>query len=129
MRCARMGESPMARFKRLLNFTVFLAIALATQSWLITNAQTPDSKPRPTASITGRVTIGEKPAPGMLVVVSTVNSFQTPVGQSLSDAEGKYRINGLLPGQIIITAAAPTYVLPAQIMYGMGRLVNLSTDE
>src|SRR5205823_14944440 len=47
----------------------------------------------------------------------------------MSDAEGKYRINGLTAGQLSVTAVAPTYVLPANPMYGLGRVINLSADE
>ncbi|HEX3145933.1 MAG TPA: carboxypeptidase regulatory-like domain-containing protein [Pyrinomonadaceae bacterium] len=116
--------------KRLLIFSLLFAIALSAQSWSITNAQTPDTKPRATASITGRVTIGDKPAPGVIVVATTLNYPQMLVAQALSDADGKYRLSGLAPGQINVSAAAPTFVMPTSPMsFNPGRVLSLSTDE
>lgn len=120
----------MACVKRLFNLSVFFAIALVAQSCLFTNAQTPDPKPRATASITGRVTIGEKPAPGVIVAASTVSFPQTIVGQAVADTEGKYRIAGLIPGPISVSAVAPTFVMPAAPMMSLpGRTLTLSADE
>lgn len=119
----------MQSVKRLLAFSLFLAIGFVAQSRLNTNAQTPDNKPRPSSSISGRVTIGEKPAPGVTVAAITVNYPQTILGQAVTDAEGKYRINGLAPGQANVSAVAPTMVMPASNAYIPGRTVNLSADE
>ena len=116
--------------KRLFILSLVFAIALVTQSWSITNAQTPDTKPRPTVSVTGRVTIGEKPAPGVTVAATTLIFPQMLVAQTISDADGKYRLSGLTPGQINVSAVAPTFVLPTSpLSYTSGRVLNLSTDE
>src|SRR5437764_1419767 len=122
------GGSPMASLKRFLWFSLILATAVVAHSLSRVYSQTPDAKPKATSSITGRVMIGEKPAPGVLVAANLINS-QAVVAQVTSDAEGKYRINGLAAGQLSVTAVAPTYVLPANPMYGQGRVVNLSADE
>jgi protocatechuate 3,4-dioxygenase beta subunit len=123
------GEPPMACVKRLFNLSVFLTIALVAQCWLITNAQTPDTKPKATASITGRVTIGEKPAPGVIVIANLLSSSQTLVAQTTTDAEGKYRLHGLTPTGVTIGVYAPTYVVPSAPMFAQGRMVLLSADE
>src|SRR5215470_875942 len=114
-------------FRRLC-FSSLLLITTATLAAPILSAQTPDAKTKPSGSISGRVTIGDKPAPGILVVVSGVNS-QNAIGQATSDAEGNYRISGLSSGQVNVTPVAPVYVVPANSMYGQGRVVNLSTNE
>jgi protocatechuate 3,4-dioxygenase beta subunit len=119
----------MACVKRLFNLSTFFAIALVAQLSFITTAQTPDSKPKPTASITGRVTIGEKPAPGVIVAAATMSYPQTLLGQTVSDGEGKYRIAGLVPGQITVSAVAPTMVMPSTPIPVSGRILNLSADE
>jgi protocatechuate 3,4-dioxygenase beta subunit len=119
----------MACVKHLFDFTVFFAIALVAPSWFVTNAQTPDPKPKATASITGRVTIGEKPAPGVIVAAATATFPQTLLAQTVSDGEGKYRMTGLIPGPITVSAVAPTYVMPASPMPMPGRILNLSADE
>jgi protocatechuate 3,4-dioxygenase beta subunit len=119
----------MACVKRLFNFTLLMAIAFVASLCFIAKAQTADSKPKATASITGRVTIGEKPAPGVTVAVGTMTFPQVLVGQTVSDGEGKYRISGLIPGQISVSAVAPTFVVPASPLSGPGRILNLSADE
>jgi protocatechuate 3,4-dioxygenase beta subunit len=114
------------RFCLSLPFSVLLLFLF----WAITIAQTADPKPRPSAAVSGRVTIGDKPAPGIIVVISSNNS-QTLIAQATSDAEGKYRIGGLPPGQVTIGTFAPTYFVPANtmLMPGAGRVLNLSADE
>ena len=119
----------MACIKRLFNLSMFFTIALVAASWLVINAQTPDSKSKATASIAGRVTIGDQPAPGVTVVVTNINSPQMLIGQAVSDSEGKYRIAGLIPGQTSVSAVAPTYVMPVSPMFSSGRTLNLSADE
>ena len=119
----------MTSVKRLFNFSLLLFITLVAQAWLITNAQTPDNKPKATASIAGRVTIGDKPAPGVTVAVTNGTAAQMLIGQTVSDAEGKYRIAGLVPGQINVSAVAPTYVMPASSIFMPGQSFNLSADE
>jgi protocatechuate 3,4-dioxygenase beta subunit len=119
----------MTSVKRLFNCSLFLTIFLVAQSWLITNAQMPDNKPKATASIAGRVTIGDKPAPGVTVAVTNVTPPQMLIGQTVSDSEGKYRIAGLVPGQINVSAVAPTYVVPVSPMFTSGQSFSLSADE
>lgn len=118
----------MVSVKRLFKFSLLLTIGVA-QSCVTSNAQTPDNKPKATASIAGRVTIGDKPAPGVTVTASTPTFPQTLVGQTVSDAEGKYRISGLMPGQANVSAVAPTFVLPVTSSFLSGRTLNLSADE
>jgi protocatechuate 3,4-dioxygenase beta subunit len=91
-------------------------------------AQTPDAKSKATGSVSGRVTIGDKPAPGILITAAGVNqsSFNA---QATSDADGHYRIGGLAAGQIAITPAAPLYVLPSNPMSGSGKVLTLSSGE
>jgi hypothetical protein len=119
----------MTSVKRLCNCSLFLTIILLAQSWLITNAQTVDNKPKATASVAGRVTIGDKPAPGVTVAVTNVTPPQMLIGQAVSDPEGKYRIAGLIPGQINVSAVAPTYVMPVSPMFMTGKTLSLSADE
>jgi hypothetical protein len=91
-------------------------------------AQTPETKTKPTGSISGRVTIGEKPAPGITVVASAPSS-STPMVQTTSDADGNYRIGGLAAGAISVTPVAPVYVVPFAAMFGPGQAINLSANE
>ncbi|HJZ81558.1 MAG TPA: carboxypeptidase regulatory-like domain-containing protein [Pyrinomonadaceae bacterium] len=118
----------MARIKYWLSFRRLLFTSLLVISATSLSAQTPDVKPKPSGSISGRVTIGEKPAPGILIMVNGMNSAM-PAAQATSDADGNYRLAGLPAGQISVTPVAPVYVLPVNPMYGQGRVINLSTNE
>lgn len=112
------------RFRLILIIAPILAVSATKLS-----AQTPDVKTKPTGSVSGRLTIGEKPAPGILVVVGNVNSSMT-MAQTTSDADGNYRIGGLAAGSINVMPVAPVYVVPANAMFGQGgRVVNLSANE
>ena len=103
-------------------FTILIASATPFQG------QTPEAKSKPTSSISGRVSIGDKPAPGIIVTAST-QMFSSPVGQATSDAEGNYRINGLPAGQLNVSPQAPLYIAPGNSTYGQGKVINLSSNE
>ncbi len=118
----------MVSIKRRLCFCSLQVFALLIASASALYAQTPDTKSKPTGSISGRVTIGDKPAPGIIVTASGQN-FSIVGGQATSDAEGNYRINGLPAGQINVSPIAPLYTVPSNSMYVQGRVVNLSTNE
>jgi protocatechuate 3,4-dioxygenase beta subunit len=118
----------MTKIEYSLRLAIVLAIFFVAQSSFTTSAQTADSKPKATASIAGRVTIGDKPAAGIIVAVNGINQ-QDLIAQATSDAEGKYRIGGLAPGQITVGTFAPTYVSPASPTFIGGRTLNLSADE
>jgi protocatechuate 3,4-dioxygenase beta subunit len=118
----------MTSIKRWLCFCSLQVFAILIASGTALHAQTPDAKSKPTGSISGRVTIGDKPAAGIVVIASSQNS-STAAGQATSDAEGNYRINGLASGQLIVTPMAPVYVVPFNPMSGQGPIINLSSNE
>jgi protocatechuate 3,4-dioxygenase beta subunit len=70
-----------------------------------------------TASISGRITIGSKPAAGIPVaLLSNTPSFQqAPVARTRTDEQGYYRLTGLPAGQFIVSPLAPSYVVPADV--------------
>src|SRR4051794_6785664 len=118
----------MSRIKRRLPPGKILIAVVLVVSATGLYGQTPEPKAKPNGSVSGRVSIGEKPAPGILIVVSSVNS-STAIAQTTSDADGNYRINGLASGQIGVAPVAPVFVVPASAMYGQGRVVNLAANE
>src|SRR4051794_35586063 len=89
---------PMNSGVRCFTFGFALAIVCLAQPPLVTRAQTTDSKPKGTASISGHVSIGDKPATGVTVVVVPSNSANSLLGQTVSDGDGAYRISALMPG-------------------------------
>src|SRR5262245_4542428 len=119
----------MARIKNRLCFCVLLLGSVIALTPTKLSGQTPDASAKPNGTISGRVTIGQKPAPGIPVVISPQYSG-APIGQAISDADGNYRVTGLAPGQINVAPAAPVYVLPSTPYSGQpGRTINLSANE
>src|SRR3989442_255884 len=116
----------MNHLTRFLAHVSILTVTLSCQSFA--NAQVPDVKTKGTGSISGRVTVGGKPAPGILVTVTTSNL--RAVAQATTDAEGNFRVNGLSAGQFQIMPFTPTYVLPPNNpMFGPGQTINVSSGE
>lgn len=117
----------MTRIKRPFGFGSIVISAILACSTILVFGQAPESKAKLTGSISGRVTSGEKPAPGIVVIATNQNS-QTQIGQAKSDAEGNYRIFGLPAGMVSLTPVAPVYV-PTNAVFGQGRIVNLAANE
>lgn len=69
----------MPALNRPLYRSLIVAIAiLATSSWNA-HGQTPEAKPKGTGSISGQVTLGDKPAPGVMVAAFADNINRRPV--------------------------------------------------
>jgi protocatechuate 3,4-dioxygenase beta subunit len=85
-----------------------------------------------TGSISGRITIGSKPAAGITVaLLSSGASFQQPpVSRTRTDEQGYYRFNGLQVGQFIVSPLAPSYVAPTDInQFRPGKAITLHEGE
>src|SRR5688572_13472944 len=75
---------------------------------LSAQGQTAPAGAKPTATISGKVTLNEKGAPDILVAAQLLDRpFQQPSARAKSDANGRYRLTGLPAGQYQITAIAP----------------------
>jgi protocatechuate 3,4-dioxygenase beta subunit len=101
---------------------------------LSAHAQTPPASAKPTATISGKVTVNEKGVPDILVAAQLLDRpFQQPAARAKSDANGRYRLTGLPAGQYQITAVAPT-LAPEQAgysgsMYRIGKTLVLAPGE
>ena len=113
----------LARAKKrslLLTSTVVLLILYSCDS----SAQTPSQAP--TASISGRVTIGGKGFAGVTVVAVTTNSSLSDnrtVAKATTDDDGKYQLTGLAAGQFTITPLAKAFVV------GRGQSMTVAEGE
>src|SRR6185312_4770570 len=81
------------------------------------------------SSVSGRITIHGKGAPGIAVTVrSQVNSEMPVVAfkplKAVTDADGNYRLTAIPPGSYQIFPVAPTYV-PSDLMMTGGRKILL----
>lgn len=104
----------------------------------ITFAQSrPEAKAdKPSGSISGRVTIGDKGAAG--IVVSAFGGdmrIRRAAGQTTTDSEGRYRLFGLLAAQYQVTTLAPAFtsaeprVMFSGFNYDSGKSVVLAANE
>jgi protocatechuate 3,4-dioxygenase beta subunit len=93
-------------------------------------AQTPASPP--TASVSGRVTIGGKAGAGITVVAEITDSpiENRTIAKSATDEEGNYRITGLPSGRFTITPLAKSFIVAAGDTFKQpGQTVNVAENE
>lgn len=96
-------------------------------------AQTPaKAAPKvPRGTVSGRVTIKEKPAPGVVVGLRKLASGMVssePLQKATTDQDGVYRITNVAPGSYDVLPSAPAYVLVDMNNY-RGKNVIVGEDE
>ncbi|HSE17133.1 MAG TPA: carboxypeptidase-like regulatory domain-containing protein [Pyrinomonadaceae bacterium] len=103
-------------------------LSLSTLLW----AQTPvrQSAKAPRASVSGRVTIKEKGAAGVVVALrkSDYLNPSEPFQSAKTDQDGYYRIANVAPGSYEISPSAPSYV-PADTNQPNRKSVLITEDE
>lgn len=113
------------------------ALLLGLAIWEPVRAQTNAPAGRPTGNgvITGRVSVGEKPAMGVVVGLMSGQTFSTSdtgaVIKATTDAEGRYRLNQVPAGSFRVAALAPGYVQANEggFVFEQGKAVNLREGE
>ena len=119
--------SSSGRFVSLLLLTLLsVAIPLRAQS-----PAKPASPKVPRGTVSGRVTIKDKPAPGVVVGLrkSLVSGpFLESFQKGTTDQEGNYRIANVAPGSYEVVPSAPAYVV-ADANFGRGKNVVVGEDE
>lgn len=85
------------------------------------------------SSISGKITVGGKPAKGVPVIARSADSSFAPKPASASastDDEGRFRLTGLSSGRYVVTPYEPTKVVPGRTQWDPGgKSVTLSEDE
>ena len=119
----------MTSHSRLLLPIIFAALAISTAI----DAQ-PNTKPKPTGSIGGRVTVSGKAAPEIEVVAILNNSPQRPAAHATTDNEGRYHLSGLAAGSYQVMPIAPTMVAAVntfdyRMYYGASKPIILNEAE
>lgn len=108
---------------------LFLIFAFATVPF----AQTPQPTPKDTsASVSGRVTIGGKPAAGITIAASSTTNFldTKTVARATSDEEGNYKLTGLSAGTFRIVPVAKSLAIgPDAKTRQLGQSVNVAEGE
>lgn len=93
-------------------------------------AQAPAQREAP-ASVTGRVTDGEKPVAGVAVTLLAADPSTRfrAVTRAKTDAEGRYRLSNVQPGRYQIMPFAPVYVVQGMGEWPPGKPLNLAAGE
>lgn len=118
-----------------LSYASRLALAATVLALSLTSAlaqQLPEQRERP-ASVTGVVTIDGRPAAGVPVWALGGKYLRDRHASSRTDAEGRYRLEGLQPGRYVIVAAKAGYVVPIgegpESLFPYGRAVTVDEGE
>ncbi|HEV2828734.1 MAG TPA: hypothetical protein VGW76_14140 [Pyrinomonadaceae bacterium] len=86
-----------------------------------------------TSSVSGRVTIHGKGAPGIIVALyrQRFSSQLSPPSKAVTDQDGNYRITGIPPGNWQVLTMTPTYVAPPDLMMNAapGKTLLLAEGE
>jgi hypothetical protein len=126
---------------RALKRSAILIILLAISVVSVIAQPQPQEAKEPTASITGRVTVGGKPISGVIITLTQSNpdSFKTMGGlfsprsmaKATTDEEGQYRLEKLAAARYLITPFAPALVLPSELnsTWPPGRTINLTDGQ
>jgi hypothetical protein len=83
------------------------------------------------SSVSGRITIHGKGAPGITVSVrsQTIPTQLTPPIRAITDQDGNYRLTGILPGTVQILPIAPVYVSADATIGPRGKTLLLAEGE
>lgn len=86
-----------------------------------------------TASITGRLTHKDQPLPGVIVTVEIARPSPGTLPETVSaktDADGRYRLTGLVAGNYVVSPRALAYAVPMDgSSFRPGKTVNLGEGE
>ena len=117
--------------------TLFALISLIAATAARAQSQPQEAK-EPTASITGRVTVGGKAAQGVIVTITrteggaagTIAGILGPksAAKTTTDEEGGYRFANLAAGRYLINPFAPALVAPSE-GWPPGKTVNVADGE
>lgn len=88
--------------------------------------------PSPTSNISGRVTEGDKGVAGISIVAAggaVRPGSIAAAARAVTDADGRYVLTGVAPGQYTLIIHAPAYVPPFDTRFGPGKIVNVYSGE
>ena len=122
----------MTRPVRISYFSLILGAAVFSLTLGPVQGQTSDQQSKATGSISGRVTVGGKPAFGITVAALGGDSYpRRSTSKTTTDSDGRYRLFGLAPATYQVTTLAPNMAVAetSNSPYGVGKMVLLSASE
>ncbi|HEX5082463.1 MAG TPA: carboxypeptidase regulatory-like domain-containing protein [Blastocatellia bacterium] len=95
--------------------------------------QSPAASQEATCAITGRVTIENEAASGVVVALQRASSNSpapAPIARATTDKEGRFQMNNLPEGQYYLVPLAPAYFAPSEDrVMAAGKPATLTKDE
>src|SRR5262245_34818790 len=92
-----------------------LSLTCSLSDHFTTMAQSKETKAG-TATVSGRVTIKGEPAPGIVVVLQPQQPMEygitSTVPSAKTDANGNFRVTGLIAGRYFVSPSAPGLITP-----------------
>jgi hypothetical protein len=93
------------------------------------NAQTKSNKKEPVATVSGKVTIKGKPAPGIVVGMRLTRPEQfSPTFKGVTDQDGTYHIADVVAGSYQVAPVAPAFVI-SDVDNSSGLMVTITQNE
>jgi hypothetical protein len=92
-----------------------------------------ESRKEPSGAISGRVMLGDKPVPRVVVMLTPSNqpvSTRTPPARATTDEDGNYRVTKVPPGSYNVMPYTLAFVVPTEAAFGgPGKNVTLGEGE
>jgi uncharacterized GH25 family protein len=93
------------------------------------NSQTKPAKTNPDATVSGKVTIKGKPAPGVVVGLRSSQPAQfAPTFKATTDQDGNYRVSDVPTGSYEVAPVAPSFVI-SDVNNSRGQTVVITEAE
>ncbi|HSB11859.1 MAG TPA: hypothetical protein VLM38_20395 [Blastocatellia bacterium] len=116
----------MRTLARIALFIAAVVVALATTA----TAQQAQPRKEPAGSISGRITIGDKPAVGVpVLLVPYQGPYDKPTAKSTTDEDGRYQLNHIPAGQYQLQSFTPAFVTGEDLRGRPGKTINLNEGE
>ncbi len=120
--------------RALLRTVVLVTVVAASVTIFSPNTLAQESKKESTGSVSGKVTLGDKPVPRAVVLLTISDRGFRPDGtlpaKATTDEEGRYRLTGVPAGNYTLAPSTPTFVVATETAFGQpGKSVTLGEGE
>ena len=120
--------------RALLRTVVLVTVSAASVTIFSPNTLAQESKKESTGSVSGKVTLGDKPVPRAVVLLTLSDRAfgpdRTPPARATTDEDGRYRLTGVPAGNYTLAPSTPQFVVATETSFGQpGKSVTLGEGE